>query len=68
VKIHYKEPTVKERIDQAIARALENQQTIDTIRLTAQELEEFCQLEGRAFSKEYGYRYRGFKVAYDWGE
>ena len=68
MKIDYKEPTVIDRIDQAIARAVENQQTIDTIRLTAQELEEFCQAEGKAFSKEYGYRYKGFRVAYDWGE
>ena len=68
MKIHYKEPTVIDRIDQAIARALENQQAIDTIRLTAQELQEFCQAEGRAFGKEYFYHYKGFRVAYDWGE
>ncbi len=67
MKIDYKEPTVIDRIDQAIARALENQQTIDTIRLSATELEEFCQAEGKAFSKECGYRYKGFRVAYDWG-
>jgi hypothetical protein len=67
VKIDYKEPTVIDRIDQAIAQALENEQAIDTIRLSATELEEFCQAEGKAFGKEYGYRYRGFRVAYDWG-
>ena len=67
MKIDYKEPTVIDRIDQAIARAVENQQAIDTIRLSATELDEFCHLEGKALSKECGYRYKGFRVAYDWG-
>jgi len=67
MKIEYKELTVIDRIDQALAQALENEQAIDLIRLTAAELEEFCHLQGRAFSRESGYRYRGFRVAYDWG-
>ena len=67
MKIDYRELTVIDRIDQAIDQALENEQAIDSIRLTARELEEFCHLQGRAFSKESGYRYRGFRVAYDWG-
>ena len=67
MKIDYRELTVVDRIDQAIDQALENEQAIDSIRLSAAELEEFCHLQGRAFSKESGYRYRGFRVAYDWG-
>lgn len=67
MKIDYREPTVIDRIDQAIAQAVENEQTIDCIRLSATELDEFCHLEGKAFSKECGYYYKGFKVAYDWG-
>jgi len=67
MKIDYRELTVVDRIDQALAQALENEQAIDSIRLSARELEEFCHLQGRAFSKESGYRYRGFRVVYDWG-
>ena len=67
MKIDYRELTVIDRIDQAIDQALENEQAIDCIRLTAQELEEFCHLEGQAYSRESGYRYKGFRVAYDWG-
>lgn len=67
MKIDYRELTVIDRIDQAIDQALENEQAIDCIRLTAPELDEFCHLQGRAFSRESGYRYRGFKIAYDWG-
>jgi hypothetical protein len=67
MKIDYKDPDVVTRIDQAIAQALLDEQAIDCIRLSQQELEEFCQLQGRAFGKEYSYCYRGFRVAYDWG-
>jgi len=67
MKIDYRELTVVDRIDQALAQALENEQAIDLIRLSDAELEEFCHLQGRAFSRESGYRYRGFKIAYDWG-
>ena len=34
MKIEYKELTVIDRIDQALAQALENEQAIDCIRLT----------------------------------
>lgn len=67
MKIDYKDPDIVTRIDQAIAQALLDEQAIDCIRLSQAELEEFCHLQGNAFGKEYGYRYRGFKVAYDWG-
>ena len=67
MKIDYKDPDVVTRIDQAIAQALLDEQSIDCIRLSRAELEEFCHLQGRAFSKESSYRYKGFRVAYDWG-
>lgn len=67
MKIDYKEPTVITRIDQAITQALQNEVAIDCIRLSARELDEFCFLQEKAFSKECNYYYRGFKVAYDWG-
>lgn len=67
MKIEYREPDIVTRIDQAIAQAQLDEQSIDCIRLSRAELEEFCHLQGRAFSKESAYYYQGFRVAYDWG-
>lgn len=67
MKIEYKQADIVTRIDQAIAQARLEQQSIDTVRLTAEELEEFCELRGLAFNRQHRYRYDGCWVAYQWG-
>ena len=64
MKIEYLEPTIFNRIDEAIAQATK---PIKAIRLSAPELAEFCELKGMAFSKECEYTYKQYRVAYDWG-
>lgn len=66
MKIEYAEPTVVDRIEEAIEQAKAVGQRIKTIRLTAPELEEFCDIGEKAFNKQCVYTYKDYRVAYDW--
>ena len=65
MKIEYTEPTVVDRIEEAIAQAKKENKQIDCIRLSAPELAEFCEIGGQAFSKGCRYTYKDYSVAYD---
>ena len=65
MKIEYSEPTVVDRIEEAIEQARAEGQRIKTIRLTAPELEEFCDIGGKAFNKQCVYTYKDLRVEFD---
>ena len=66
MRVEYAEPTVIDRIEEAIAQARVTDQRIGSIRLTEAELEEFCELSDRAVNKNCVYTYKHVRVAYDW--
>lgn len=65
VKVLYQEPTVLDRIDEAIAQAQVIDQRIKSIRLTEPELDEFCELNDKAFNKNCVYTYKNVRVEFD---
>jgi hypothetical protein len=67
MKIEYKSPSIIDRIEEAIEQSKKDNKRIECIRLSAPELFEFCEVSGYAFTKESGYTYKHYKVAYDWG-
>lgn len=68
MRIEYKPPSIIDKLDAAITEAQTNNQRIDNIRLSAQELKEFCDITGMAYSKQCRYTYKHLIIAYDWGE
>lgn len=68
MRIEYAEPTVVDRIEAAIAQARLEDQRIKCIRLTRDELEEFCQVSGMIFNITSAYTYKHHRVAWDSGQ
>ena len=66
MKIVYKEPSIIDKINDAISHAKYNNKEIDCIELSATELSEYCELSGYAFSKNCGYTYKHYRIKYDW--
>lgn len=66
MKINYKEPTIIDKLEEAIQQARSDNKTIETIELNDAELKEFCEIGGYAFSKQCGYTYKHLRLKYDW--
>ena len=67
MKIQYKEPTIIDKLDEALDLAREQNRPIEKIELNKAELEEFCELGGFAYSEMCGYTYKHVRLSYDWG-